>query len=110
MDGTILPGVTRDSILTLCKDWGEFKVNGDGRITMPQLTRALEEGRVFEMFGAGTAAIVSPIKRINYLGQDWEIPIDAKLQAGPLTKRLMDEILLIQYGQKEYRGWSHLIQ
>lgn len=67
-DGTILPGVTRDSILRLTRQWGEFEVS-EGRITMAEIVRAIEEGRMLEMFGAGTAAIVSPIKAIHYQGK-----------------------------------------
>ncbi|KAH6577224.1 hypothetical protein BASA60_004159 [Batrachochytrium salamandrivorans] len=73
LDGTILPGVTRDSILTLSREWGDFKVT-EGEISMKTVLKALEEGRVLEMFGAGTAAIVSPIKRIRYQEKDLKYP------------------------------------
>jgi branched-chain amino acid aminotransferase len=52
LDGTILPGVTRDSILALARGWGEFEVS-ERPITMPQVVQALKEKRVHEMFGAG---------------------------------------------------------
>lgn len=68
LDGSILPGVTRDSILSLARSWNEFKVT-ERKMTMPQLRDAIKEGRVKEMFGAGTAAIVSPIRTIEYLGE-----------------------------------------
>ncbi|RKP18254.1 branched-chain amino acid aminotransferase [Rozella allomycis CSF55] len=104
LDGTILPGVTRDSILTLTREWKEFKVT-EGRVTMSQLIRAIKENRLIEMFGAGTACIVCPIERINYKGIDYKIPIDENLKAGKLTKRLMDTILAIQYGEVDHE-WS----
>lgn len=97
-DGLILPGVTRDSILELTKGWNEFRVK-EGQVTMDQVVKALKSGRVREMFGAGTATIVSPIKRINYKGQDWMIPLDPQdpnSQAGPLAKRLWEAIMSIQ--------------
>jgi len=97
-DGLILPGVTRDSILALTREWNEFRVK-EGQVTMNQLVKALKEGRVREMFGAGTATIVSPIKKINYKGQDWNIPLDpqdSNSQMGPLAKRLWDSIMSIQ--------------
>jgi branched-chain amino acid aminotransferase len=66
--GTILEGVTRQSILDLARDWNEMKVT-EGLFTMGQLQRALKEGRVIEMFGAGTAATISPIGQIKYKGR-----------------------------------------
>nr|KAJ3420372.1 branched-chain-amino-acid aminotransferase [Polyrhizophydium stewartii] len=110
LDGTILPGVTRDSILTLSRDWNEFKVT-EGPITMSAVTKAISEGRVLEMFGAGTAAIVSPIKRIRYDDKDLSIPLDPKdpnAQAGPLTKRFADTIMGIQYGEIPHK-WSVIV-
>jgi branched-chain amino acid aminotransferase len=68
LDGSILPGVTRDSIISLAKDWNEFKVN-ERNMTMPQLRDAIKAGRVVEMFGCGTACVVSPIKTIGYMGE-----------------------------------------
>ena len=68
LNGTILPGVTRDSILTLAREWNEFNVV-EGRITMNDVVRAVQDGRMLEMFGAGTACIVSPIKQIHYKDQ-----------------------------------------
>ncbi|EFA75841.1 branched-chain amino acid aminotransferase [Heterostelium album PN500] len=97
-DGTILPGVTRDSILKLAQQWGEFKVS-EKNFTMSELAKAIKEGRVKEAFGAGTAAIVSPIKSINYKGEEYPIPIDAAKGAGPLTSRIADTIMGIQYGE-----------
>jgi branched-chain amino acid aminotransferase len=69
LDGTILPGVTRDSILTLAKEWNEFKVS-ERPVKMGEIAKAIQEKRVIEMFGSGTAAIVSPIKRIRYNDED----------------------------------------
>lgn len=110
LDGAILPGVTRDSILSLARSWNEFKVT-EGKVTMPQLRDAVKAGRVLEMFGAGTACIVSPIKVIEYLGEDLQIPLDPKdpnSQAGPYTKRFNDAIMDIQYGEVEH-PWSVVI-
>ncbi len=67
-DGTILPGVTRDSILALSREWAEFKVT-EGRVRMADLVDAIEEGRLLEMFGSGTAAVISPIKKFRYADQ-----------------------------------------
>ena len=56
------------SILSLARQWGEFKVT-EANISMLDFTRAMDEGRVYEAFGAGTAAVVSPIKRIQFRGK-----------------------------------------
>uniref|UniRef100_A0A8C6VQ64 Branched-chain-amino-acid aminotransferase n=1 Tax=Naja naja TaxID=35670 RepID=A0A8C6VQ64_NAJNA len=69
LDGIILPGVTRQSILDLARKWGEFKVS-ERYITMSDLTTALKEKRVKEMFGAGTACVVCPVSTILYLGEN----------------------------------------
>lgn len=99
-DGTILPGVTRSSVLDLARTWNEFKVT-EGDITMTQVAKALHEGRILEAFGAGTAAVISPIERIHYKGEDLRIPLGTKgsTQAGELSQRLLDTMLSIQYGE-----------
>jgi branched-chain amino acid aminotransferase len=97
LDSTILPGVTRDSILKLSKQWGEFKVT-ETKFTIYQLIQAIEEGRVIEAFGAGTACIVCPVKNITFKDRSYPIPL-ALGNSGMLTSRLQEEILKIQYGE-----------
>ena len=75
LDGTILPGVTRDSIIKLCRNLKEFKVT-QRPFKIHEMIKACKENRVYEAFGAGTAAIVSPVKSFNYKGTTYEIPID----------------------------------
>eukprot|EP00581_Thalassiosira_minuscula_P006856 CAMPEP_0183702886 /NCGR_PEP_ID=MMETSP0737-20130205/838_1 /TAXON_ID=385413 /ORGANISM="Thalassiosira miniscula, Strain CCMP1093" /LENGTH=380 /DNA_ID=CAMNT_0025929569 /DNA_START=144 /DNA_END=1286 /DNA_ORIENTATION=+ len=99
--GDILPGVTRQSILELTKDWGEFDVVERG-ITMPEIRDAAANGRLIEAFGAGTAAVVTPISHIQYKGVDIEIPA-----TGELTQRIFSDLMGIQYGRLEGpQGWS----
>jgi branched-chain amino acid aminotransferase len=110
LDGTILPGVTRDSIISLARGWGEFAVT-ERAFTMHELKEALEAGRVVEMFGAGTAAVVSPIKGVHFLGKDYAVPLDpgnASAGAGKATQRFWKELLDIQYGRKEH-PWSVVV-
>lgn len=78
LDGTILPGITRDTILKLMMELGEFKVS-QKPFKIQQLMKACDEGRVHEAFGAGTAAIISPVKSFNYKGTTYDIPIDEKV-------------------------------
>ncbi|TPX62115.1 branched-chain-amino-acid transaminase [Powellomyces hirtus] len=110
LDGTILPGVTRSSILALARQWGEFKVS-EKSVTMDRISRAVKEGRVHEIFGTGTAAIVAPIKKIRIDEKDLIIPLDKSdptSQAGPLTARIKNTIEAIQYGEMEHE-WSVVV-
>jgi branched-chain amino acid aminotransferase len=110
-DGTILPGVTRDSILKLTQQWGEFEVT-EGRITMSQIIESLRKGTLLEMFGAGTAAIVSPVKNIYFQGKDYVIPLDQddpNALAGPLARRIWKTLSDIQYGDLEHE-WSMVLK
>lgn len=111
LDGSILPGVTRDSIISLAKEWKEFEVK-ERPMTMPELRDEIKAGRVVEMFGCGTACVVSPIKEIGYMGEDLKIPLDPKdpnSQAGPYTRRFNDSINAIQYGEVEH-PWSVVVE
>jgi branched-chain amino acid aminotransferase len=102
--GDILPGVTRASILELARSWKEFDVS-ERFPTMAELKEAAEDNRLLEAFGAGTAAVVTPIECIQYQGKDIEIPA-----VGSVTKRMWDEITSIQYGKKPGpTGWSVVI-
>lgn len=79
---------------------------------MGEICQAVEEGRLLEMFGSGTAAIVSPVKRVHYAGKDWAIPLDpadSKNQAGPLARRFWESIMTIQYGEVDH-PWSYIVE
>ncbi|RHY34476.1 hypothetical protein DYB32_000942, partial [Aphanomyces invadans] len=94
--GDILPGVTRQSILEMTRGWGEFKVT-EHTITMPAIVKAQQEGRLLEVFGSGTAAVISPVQLINYNGKDVNVPLDAPDgKSGQLTKRIWNEMTDIQ--------------
>eukprot|EP00744_Colponema_vietnamica_P003400 GILI01005214.1.p1 GENE.GILI01005214.1~~GILI01005214.1.p1 ORF type:complete len:405 (-),score=96.86 GILI01005214.1:69-1235(-) len=97
LDGTILPGVTRDCILELARQWGEFKVT-ERAYSIHEVIETIKDGRLIEAFGAGTAAIVSPVKRFHFHGQDYNCPIDEAEGAGPLARRFAKTIMDIQYG------------
>ena len=101
LTGTILPGVTRDSVIQLAKSWG-IKVS-ERRLSMDEIMDAIASGTLKEAFASGTAAIVSPVGQLCY--REKEYPI-SKGKTGKLTERLYNEILQIQYGQKEDPfGW-----
>ena len=88
LDGTILPGITRDSILTLTRELNEFKVT-ERPFKIQDMIKAVEENRLYEAFGAGTAALVSPVQEFNYNGVVHKIPIDKETGAGKLTQRVL---------------------
>lgn len=105
LDGTILPGVTRQSLLDLARQWGEFKISERG-MTMPELVKGLQENRVKEIFGAGTACVVCPVDRILYMNQNYHIPT---MENGPeLAKRFLKELTDIQYGRTSSE-WAKLV-
>ncbi|XP_007441991.2 branched-chain-amino-acid aminotransferase, mitochondrial-like, partial [Python bivittatus] len=96
LNGIILPGVIRQSLLDLARKWGEFKVS-ERIITMSDLIKGLEEKRVKEVFGSGTACVVCPVDRILYQGKNYHIPT---MENGPeMAKRFLKELTDIQYGR-----------
>ncbi|CAH3198927.1 unnamed protein product, partial [Porites evermanni] len=104
LNGLILPGVTRKSLLELAKSWGEFKVT-EREFTMDDLIRASNENRVKEIFGAGTACVVCPVNRILYEGQNIMIPTMENLE---VTKRFYYELTAIQYGRTP-SSWTEIV-
>ncbi len=105
LEGSILPGVTRDTVLDLTKSW-DMKVN-ERRISIDELIQSSKEGRLQEVFGTGTAAVISPVDEIQY--RDTNININEG-QIGPIARRLFDEISGIQYGEiSDTHGWIYNI-
>jgi branched-chain amino acid aminotransferase len=102
LGGTILPGVTRDSALTLLRDWG-IPV-AERRIAMDEVLEAADNGTLQEVWGTGTAAVISPVGELKY--QDRKIEISGG-QPGELTQRLYKAITAIQYGEApDPHGWT----
>ncbi len=101
LEGTILPGITRDSMITVMKDWG-YKVN-EVRFTIEDVFKAAEEGRLEEVFATGTAAVISPVGELYW--NDKHIVINNN-EIGELSQKLYDELYGIQTGEKaDTRGW-----
>jgi branched-chain amino acid aminotransferase len=100
--GTILPGVTRDSTLTLLRDWG-IPVR-ERPIAIDEVAEAHAAGTLEEVWGTGTAAVISPVGELAYRDRRMRIS-DGRV--GPLTQRLYDAIVGIQYGrQPDPHGWT----
>ncbi len=94
--GTILPGVTRDSIIKLAKHW-DMPVE-ERRISIEEVMQAGKDGRLNEVFGAGTAAVVAPVEEVHHDGQSITFDIDGR---GPVGEKFYDAITAIQHGQAE---------
>ncbi|MFH6602036.1 branched-chain amino acid aminotransferase [Maribacter algicola] len=96
----ILDGITRKSILEIAKDEGiATEVR---KITVSELVEAAKKGTLKEMFGAGTAAVVSPIATFGYRDTDYDLPELENSYASRLKKRITD----IQYNRAEDPfGW-----
>lgn len=105
LNGSILPGITRDSVLRIVKDWGLRAA--ERSLTIDEVIAAAQTGRLKEAFGTGTAAVISPVGQITFKGRDYVV---AGGKMGELSQRLYDEIVSIQYGKKpDARGWVQRI-
>ena len=122
LDGTILEGITRDSVLELARE----KLGPEGwevterKYTIAEVKEAEADGRLLEAFGSGTAAVVSPIKRIHWDGGmegralgdkgavEINVPLSPGKEAGPIAQRMWDWVLERQYGDVESK-WSVVV-
>jgi branched-chain amino acid aminotransferase len=102
LTGTILPGVTRDSALTLMREWG-LRVS-ERPISIDDVVAAADRGTLKEVWGTGTAAVISPVGELSYQGK--RIVVNGG-RIGELTQRLYDAIVGIQYATvPDPRGWT----
>lgn len=106
LEGSVLPGVTRDSIIHILKDWG-YKVE-ERELSIDELMEAGRNGKLKEAFGTGTAAVISPVGQLYYKGE--EIVIN-DFKTGELTQKLYDTLTGIQWGRLEDKyGWVRYIK
>ena len=105
IDGSVLPGVTRDSIIHILRDWG-YTVN-EGKLSVDDLMKAGHDGTLEEAFGTGTAAVISPIGEFLY--KDDSVRIN-DFKTGELTQKLYDYLTGIQWGREEDKyNWTTTI-
>jgi branched-chain amino acid aminotransferase len=103
LDGTILRGITRDSIITLLKDRGHEV--SERRITLEEVRNGFASGEITEIFACGTAAVITPVGMLKSKLEQIGSP-DA--EPGKLTVALREELTSIQYGRLEDKhGWMH---
>ncbi|GHV38465.1 branched-chain-amino-acid aminotransferase 2 [Clostridia bacterium] len=101
LNGSILPGVTRDSVITLLKSWGINVV--ERKISVDELTENYSKGTLTEAFGSGTAAVISPVG--EFIWGETRMEINGG-KIGELSQRLYDTLTGIQYGEiKDDFGW-----
>ncbi len=106
LNGSILPGVTRDSALQLCRSWGI--PTEERRISIDELEAAAKDGTLEEVFGTGTAAVISPVGELR-IGSDIMKIGDGGI--GPVSQKLYDTITGIQLGRIEGpEGWSVTVE
>lgn len=102
----ILPGITRKSLLELAKEWNEFRIS-EKRIIMSELIRLNKEKRCLEMFGAGTACVVTPVSEIYYK-ENW-IKLPKSDPPYSLCVRFFNALTDIQYGRVKH-AWAMEIE
>lgn len=102
LDGSILPGVTRDSTIELLKSWG-VKVT-QRKIDIQEIYDASQNGTLEEAFGTGTAAVISPIGELNWDGKVMKINNG---EIGELSFKIYTELTGIQNGKVEDKfNWT----
>jgi len=103
LTGSILPGITRDSVLRLAREM-DYEVE-ERRISVEEVLDGIKTKKLTEMFGSGTAAVISPVGLLHY--QDTNYYINEN-QVGKVTKTFYEHLIDIQYGRAEDKlGWSY---
>jgi branched-chain amino acid aminotransferase len=105
LGGTILHGITRKSVLELAPELGIR--SEERRVPVDEVIAGIRSGMVSEVFGAGTAAVISPVGKIGFRGVDHEVNGN---RTGPWAKKFFDTLTAIQYGEVEDRhGWVYVV-
>jgi branched-chain amino acid aminotransferase len=105
LTGSLLPGVTRDSLLTLAGDLGY--VSSAGRVSTQQWREGNSSGEITEVFACGTAAVITPVGAVRSSEHDWTVGDGG---TGPVTARLRQALLDIQTGTgPDLHGWRHTL-
>jgi branched-chain amino acid aminotransferase len=105
LTGTLLPGITRDSLLRLAPELGIKAV--EERITIDQWQAESGAGELTEVFACGTAAVISPVGAVDGASGGWTI---GSGDPGPVSLRLKEELIGIQYGHRpDPFGWVYKV-
>ncbi len=105
LTGTLLPGITRDSLLKLAPDLGIEAV--EAPISIEEWQEQCASGELTEVFACGTAAVITPVGRVKGEHAEWLV---ADGEPGPVTMRLREELIGIQYGRlPDPHAWIHKV-
>ena len=105
LTGSILPGITRDSVIHRMRDWG--LTVSERPIAIDEVISGAQNGRLKEAFGTGTAVVITPVRQLTYKGESYVLA-DGKI--GKQCRRLYKEILAIQHGEaRDPHGWTERI-
>jgi branched-chain amino acid aminotransferase len=103
LTGTLLPGVTRDSLLTLAHDLGYSAE--EGKISTDEWREGNESGAITEVFACGTAAVITPVGAVDSAGGGWTIGDGTP---GPISMQLREHLVGLQTGREpDPHGWMH---
>ncbi|MCD5406754.1 MAG: branched-chain amino acid aminotransferase [Desulfotomaculum sp.] len=103
LTGSILPGITRDSVLKMAEDLG-YKAE-ESLLSIDEVLQGIVSGEITEVFGVGTAALVVPIGSFYYKNQNYMVNNN---QVGAVTKTIYNRLMNIQYGKvADQYGWVH---
>ncbi len=106
LTGSILPGITRKSVIQLGNDMG-IKVREE-TLSIDFIEESIKSGSLTEIFGIGTAASIAPVGELKYKDH---LHVLNNNETGPITQRFYDELTGIQYGRIEDRhGWVHIVE
>jgi len=102
LTGSILPGITRDSVIALAKSWG-MKCT-ERKISINEVVESSKDGKLQEIFGSGTAAVISPVGELKY---EDKVLIIGNGSVGPVANKMFNAITDIQYGKiKDTMNWT----
>ena len=106
LTGSILPGVTRDSVIHMAPDLG-YTISEE-RIDVNEMLADVRNGRITEVFGCGTAAVIAPVGKFGYRHEEYVIN---DYEVGSVSQRLYQELTDIQFGRKaDPYGWTYVIE
>jgi branched-chain amino acid aminotransferase len=105
LSGTLLPGITRDSLIAVARERGHRVT--ERKVTLDEWRQGVTDGSITEAFACGTAAVITPIGEVKARTGDFTVGDGA---SGPLTMRLRESLLDIQHGRvADARGWLHQV-
>lgn len=105
LTGSLLPGITRDSLLTVARDLGY--ASSEARINVDEWREGNASGEITEVFACGTAAVITPVGAVKSAKGGWTV---GSGEPGPVTMRLREQLLAIQHGDvADGHGWMHTL-